>query len=136
MQSFKYREEKSPLFGIIKRPLIEVEIYSDKSKGWISFKRVLADTGADICLLPRFMGNLLVRDATTGIYKKIRGVVPNTFLNGFIHDLRIKIGTKELTAPFFIADSEDVTPIIGRTKALDLFKICFDGSFTNIEEKK
>lgn len=97
---------------------------------------MLADTGADICLLPRFMGNLLVEDITRGVYKKIRGVVPNTFLNGFIHDLKIKIAEKEFTAPVFIADSEDVTPIIGRTKALDLFKACFDGSSTSIEEKK
>ena len=42
---------------------------------------------------------------------------------------------KEFIAPVFIADSEDVTPIFGRAKTLDLFKVCFDGSFTNIEEK-
>lgn len=135
MPSFKYQEEKSSLFGIIKRPLVEIEIYSNKSKNWISFKRVLADTGADICLLPRFMGNLVVKDITAGIYKRIRGVVPNTFLNGFIHNLKIKIIEKEFTAPVFIADSEDVTPIIGRAKALDLFKACFDGNYANIVEK-
>lgn len=120
---------------MIKRPLIEIEIYSNKSEDWISFKRMLADTGADICLLPRFMGNLLVEDVTKGIYKKIRGVVPNTFLNGFIHNLNIKIGEKEFTAPVLIADSEDVTPIIGRVKALDIFRAWFDGDLTSIEEK-
>ena len=135
MHSFKYQEDKSSLFGIIKRPLVELEIYSIKLKKWIPFKRVLADTGADICLLPRFMGNLLVEDATTGIYKRLRGVVPNTFLNGFIHNLKIRIADQEFTAIVFIADSEDVTPILGRAKALDLFKACFDGSFTSIEEK-
>lgn len=120
------------MFGIIKRPLVELEIYSAKQKKWITFKHVLADTGADICLLPRFMGNLLVEDATDGIYKRIRGVVPNTFLNGFIHDLKIKIAGMEFTAPVFIADSEDVTPILGRAKALDLFKACFDGNSVSI----
>ena len=133
MPSFKYQEEKSSLFKVVKRPLIELEIYSIKLKRWVPFKRVLADTGADICLLPRFMGNLLVEDVTTGIYKRIMGVVPNTFLNGFIHNLKIKIGDREFTAPVFIADSEDVTPILGRAKSLDLFKACFDGSSTNIE---
>ena len=132
MPSYRYREEKSSLFGIIKRPLIELEIYSIKLKKWISFKRVLADTGADICLLPRFMGNLLVEEVTEGIYKKIRGVVPNTFLDGFIHNLKIKIGNEEFIAPVFIADSEDVTPILGRVKAIDLFKVCFDGDFITI----
>lgn len=133
MPSFKYQEEKSSLFKVIKRPLIELEIYSIKLKRWVPFKRVLADTGADICLLPRFMGNLIVEDVTTGIYKRIRGVVPNTFLNGFIHNVKIKIGVREFTAPVFIADSEDVTPILGRAKSLDLFKVCFDGDSTTIE---
>lgn len=135
MPSFKYHQENSSLFGIIERPLIELEIYSTKSEKWVTFKKVLADTGADICLLPRFMGNLLIDDITTGTYKRIRGVVSNTFLNGFIHSLKIRIEDKKFTAPVFIADSEDVTPIIGRVKALDLFKACFDGSYTNIHEK-
>ena len=135
MLSFKYQEEKSSLFGVIKRPLLELEIYSTKLKKWILLKRVLADTGADICLLPRFMGNLLVEDVTTGIYKRLRGVVPNTFLNGFIHNLKIRITDKEFTTFVFIADSEDVTPILGRAKALDLFKACFNGNFTSIEGK-
>lgn len=135
MPSFKYKEGKSSLFGIIKRPLISLEIYSQKLHRWIFLEKVLADTGADISLLPRFMGNLLVDDITTGIYKKIRGIVPNTFLNGFMHNLKIKIADREFTAPVFIADSEDVTPILGRARALDLFKACFDGDFTIIEEK-
>lgn len=135
MPSFKYQEGKSSLFGAIKRPFVALEMYSAKLHRWTAFKEVLADTGADICLLPRFMGNLLIEDATTGVYKRIRGIVPNTFLNGFIHDLKIKIANKEFTAPVFIADSEDVTPILGRAKALDLFKVCFDGSFISIEEK-
>lgn len=133
MPSFKYQEEKSSLFTVIKRPLIELDIYSIKLKRWVHFKRVLADTGADICLLPRFMGNLIVEDVTTGIYKRIRGVVPNTYLDGFIHNVKIRIGGKEFTAPVFIADSEDVTPIFGRAKSLDLFKACFDGNSTTIE---
>ena len=135
MPLFKYQEGKSLLFGSIKRPLITLGIYSTKLNRWIIFKEVLADTGADICLLPRFMGNLLVDDITGGNYKRIRGIVPNTFLNGFIHSLKIRIEDKEFTAPIFIADSEDVTPILGRVNALDLFKVCFDGNFTSMEEK-
>ncbi len=135
MPSFKYQEGKSSLFGVIKRPLISLEVYSTKLNRWVAFKEVLADTGADICLLPRFMGNLLLDDVTMGSYKKIRGVVPNTFLNGFIHNLKIRVADKEFTAPVFIADSEDVTPILGRVKALDLFKARFDGDYTNVEEK-
>lgn len=135
MPSFKYQEGKSFLFGTVKRPLIEIEMYSTKSEKWISISDVLADTGADICLLPRFIGDLLVGNTTTGTYKEIRGVVPNTFLNGFIYNLKIKIADHEFIAPVFIADSDNVTPILGRNESLDLFKACFDGEITNIEEK-
>jgi len=93
LPSFKYQEGKSLLFGEIKRPLIEIEIYSTKSDKWIAVSDVLADTGADICLLPRYIGDLIVKDMTAGIYKEIRGVVPNTFLNGFIHKLKVKLPT-------------------------------------------
>ncbi|MBI2136207.1 hypothetical protein HYU06_03990 [Candidatus Woesearchaeota archaeon] len=135
MPSFSYKEGKSALFISIKRPLIQLDIYSAKSGRWVQFENVLADTGADICLLPRFMGNVLVDDVTRGEYKKIRGVVPNTFLNGFIHNLKIRIDDKELIAPVFIADSEDVTPIFGRVNAMDLFNACFDGDMVKIELK-
>lgn len=135
MPSYKYKEGKSSLLGIIKRPFISLEIYSESQLRWIEIKNVLADTGADICLLPRFIGKLLVGDITTGLYKKIRGVVPNTFLNGFVHNFKIKIGSREFIAPVLIADSEDVTPIFGRARAMDLFKVRFDGDSTIIEEK-
>lgn len=136
MPSFRYQEGKSSLFETIKRPVIELEIYSQKQQKWLHFEKVLADTGADICLLPRFIGNLLVEDIIQGVFKKIRGVVPNTFLEGYIHQLKIKIADKELIAPVFIADAEDVTPIFGRVNALDLFKAEFDGKITKLEEKK
>ncbi len=135
MPSYKYKEGRSLLFETIKRPLIRLDVYSSKSEKWILFEDVLADTGADICLLPKYMGDLLVEDITTGIYKDIRGVVPNTFLNGYIHKLKIRIDSKEFTAQVFIADSENVTPILGRTEALDLFKACFDGDITSIQDK-
>jgi len=137
LPSFKYQEGKSFLFGTIKRPLveIEIEIYSAKSEKWISISDVLADTGANICLLPRFIGDLLVENTTAGIYKEIRGVVPNTFLNGFIHNLKIKIADYEFIAPVFIADSDNVTPILGRNESLDLFEACFDGEVTSIQDK-
>ena len=133
MPSYNYKDGESQLFGVIKRPLIELEMYSLKLERWISFEDVLADTGADICLLPRHMGRLLIEDITIGMYKKIRGVVPNTFLNGFIHNFKMRLGNKEFIAPVFIADADDVTPIFGRVRALDLFKSSFDGKIVEIE---
>ena len=115
---------------------MELEVYSLKLETWVFFEDVLVDTGADICLLPRHLGELIVVDISKGIFKKIRGVVPNTFLHGYIHQIKIRVDNKEFIAPVFIADAEDVTPIFGRGKALDLFIAEFDGETTKVEEKK
>lgn len=122
---FLYKIEESRLFGTISKPIIDAKIYSEKFSAWFSFKKILADTGADISLLPKFMGNQLIKDITKGIPKKIKGVVPNTFIQGYIHNLFWKIGYNIFKAPVFIADSDNVGAILGRTQALDNFNACF-----------
>ena len=43
-----------------------------------------------------------------------------------MHYLRCKIGDTAFRALFAIADSDDVPPILGRVKGLDLFEITFN----------
>ncbi len=121
-----YREEKSDVFEIVKRPRIEIEIFSIKKNKWIIFDEVLADTGADFSVLPRYTGNLIVDDITTGKYAEIKGVVPGVKLIVYIHKLKLKIDEVEFESSVAIADSDDVPMILGRIKGLDLFKCIFD----------
>ncbi|MGB2727783.1 MAG: hypothetical protein WBD09_04825 [Halobacteriota archaeon] len=83
------------------------------------------DSGADSTVLPRFIGELLVEDTTSGKYSEIKGVVPGSVLIAYIHDLRIKVGEREFRAPVAIADSNDVPSIFGRIDSLDLFEANF-----------
>ncbi len=55
-KSFKYKEKKSGIFGKVGRPLIDLEIYSQTKKRWLIISEVLADSGADVSLLPRYIG--------------------------------------------------------------------------------
>jgi predicted aspartyl protease len=122
---FPYREEESDIFDRIKRPRIKVEIFSQTTGAWGVIDEVLVDTGADFCVLPRLIGNLLVEDITQGKYTEIKGVVPGVRLIAYLHELRIKLGGREFTAPVAIADSDDVPCIFGRVRALDLFDANF-----------
>jgi len=124
-KEFDYKQEESDAFGSIKRPRIEIQIFSKKKNRWIWVDEVLADTGADFCVLPRYPGNFFVEDITTGKYIEIKGVVPGARLIAYIHQLKIKIADMELKTHVAIADSDDVPSIFGRVKALDLFDADF-----------
>jgi hypothetical protein len=76
----------------------------------------------------------LLKDIKKGRYLEIRGITPGAYTEVFIHHLTCKIGNLKFVAPFAIADSDDVPPILGRVKGLDLFKaIFYKGKETRLE---
>ncbi|NQE45682.1 hypothetical protein C5S31_06660 [ANME-1 cluster archaeon GoMg2] len=81
---FPYVEEESDVLNAVMRPRIKVKALSELVSDWITIDEVLADTGADFCVLPRDIGETLVKDITTGKYAEIKGVVPGTILVGGI----------------------------------------------------
>ena len=134
MPSFDYKEQESLIFKKVLRPLITIEAYSQIKNKWFIVENILADTGADISILPREIGETLVDDVTTGISQEIKGVVPFAKLIAYIHNLKFRINGKEFELPVAIADSFDVPPILGRVKGLDLFDADFKkGQKVNIE---
>jgi len=47
-------------------------------------------------------------------------------LISYIHHFKIKLGEKIFPVPVAVADSDNVPPILGRCKALDLFNVKFN----------
>lgn len=125
-KTFEYKEQESAIFGQVRRPIIMIEVFSKLKNIWIPLYKVVADTGADISILPRFAGRLIVEDITNGKQIEIRGIVPYSKLICYIHELRFKIDDKEFELPVAIADSDDVPIILGRVNGLDLFRCNFD----------
>lgn len=122
---FPYKEEESDIFELVKRPRIKLKIFSQLANDWVILDEVLADTGADFCVFPRYIGETVVEDITTGKYIEIKGVVPSTRLIAYIHNLKIKITDLEFETYIAIADSDDVPSIFGRVKGLDEFDARF-----------
>lgn len=124
---FDYHEETSKIFGMVKRPRIEMEIYSKERNEWILIDEVLADTGADLTVLPRSIGEMIVSDIIEGEYVEIKGVVPSAVLIAFIHIFNMRIGEYEFSQRVAIADSNNVPVVFGRVDGLDRFHAYFDG---------
>ena len=125
MPSFNYKKQKSGLFGNVLRPIIELEAYSQVIDDWLVLENILADTGADISMLPRSIGEALVADITQARKAQIKGVVPRARVNVYIHTLKFRLNSKHFNLPVAIADSDSVPPILGRIKGLDLFNANF-----------
>ncbi len=122
---FPYKEKESGIFGKTKRPLIDLYLYSQIKKNWLFVADILADTGADISILPRTIGELLLKDIKKGRYLEIRGITPGAYTEVFLHNLTCKIRDIKFKTIFAIADSDDVPPILGRFKGLDIFEAIF-----------
>jgi len=123
--TYEYKECDSGIFGKVKRPLLSIEVKASNDI-WFTLRDVLADTGADISILPRDIGELLVDDITKGKTIELRGIVPYAKLIVFLHDICYRFEGEEFIAPTAIAESNDVVPLLGRTKALDRFKAVFE----------
>jgi len=135
LPSFDYKEQNSDIFGKVLRPLIKLEVYSFTRNKWLELKDVLADSGADLSILPRDIGEALLEDITKGKIAEVKGVISYAKLTVFINTLKFRINSKEFELPVAIADSDDVLPILGRVKGLDLFNVNFSkGKTVSLEE--
>lgn len=101
-----------------------LQIFSRVFKEWITVEDVLADTGADISIIPKTLGIILVGDIIKRRRYKIHGMVSSTFM--YVHRLKIRLDGKELLVTVAIANSDNVPPTLGRKHGLDKFKVIFD----------
>jgi len=118
---FPYRIGHSDLLGRIRRPLLPVSVFSERFQEWIEIENLLADTGADLTLLPSHLGELLVRDIRDAERGDVRGIVPGRGLRIYRHLLSLRIGTRAFRGTVGIAESTAVPALVGRYQALDHF---------------
>lgn len=76
-------------------------------------------------ILPRYIGELLVKDITSGKRIEVRGIIPYSMLICYLHTLKFKIHKREFALPVALADSDVVPSILGRINGLDIFDARF-----------
>lgn len=122
MVEFEYREEDSRLFGKIVRPVADIYFIDNEGNKLISFMYI--DSGADITLIPRKLGESLGFTVEGGKIIEIGGI-GNAKVPVIIKTASIMIGVRKVEVRIAWALTEEVPPLLGRTDVFDLFKIIF-----------
>ena len=86
----------------------------------------MADTGADLSLLPKNLGTLLVGNIRGGKRYKMTGLIADSPRYFYLHSIKARLGSKKFDAVFAIAVRDDVPPTLGRIGALDRVNIEYE----------
>ena len=122
---FKYARENSSSLGFVYRPITKVGLRD--SNGEMFELSMLVDSGADISILSKRIGDIMGLDVEQGEAKVFRGIVGE--LIAYVHKIPLFINGKKVETRVAFALSE-VPNLLGR---LDIFKN-FEISFRKEEE--
>lgn len=123
---FPFEEQRTSIFGVIKRPVADVSFWSVIFKKWVPV-RMVVDTGADYTLLPKWIAGKLGVDLNRDCRRyKTAGVggEENVFL--LKKEWQAKIGEWEESVVLGFIGDNDVPPLLGRLKFMEKFKVTFD----------
>lgn len=111
---FKFTKENSSSLGIVYRPIVKVGLRD--ADGELFELSVLVDSGADISIFSRRIGDIMGIDVEKGEEKIFRGIVGE--LIAYVHKIPVSINDREVETRVAFALSE-VPNLLGR---LDIFK--------------
>lgn len=124
--SFPFREEESPIFGRINRPVAEVFIKDQAHDLWQPVTMIV-DTGADYTLLPLFLAKELsvdlIRDCRIITTQGIGGTSKVYLLKNTIE---VKIGEFNRQIPLGFLDDDYIPPLLGRQEFFETFRVVFE----------
>lgn len=118
---FSYRKENSKLIGVIYRPIAKVEFKSNV--GWVP-ELMYVDSGADITLIPKSLGDLLGFDISTEAIHEVRGI-GETAIPVILKNIELKLGEYVFNSRVAWALIEEVPPLLGRLDIFDAFEVSF-----------
>jgi len=122
---FPYVEYPSPTFGVTLRPVVTLELYSERFHIWVRVDKCLADTGADVSVIPLPLGRFLVGDETAGRPMTVSGLSPGTQTNAFLHVIQCRLRDEMFEMPAALIETERAPIVFGRREALDRFVVRF-----------
>lgn len=132
--SFPFKEEHSPIFGKIRRPIAHVAIKHKKENIW-RLATMIIDTGADYTLFPRFFAEALgvsLKSDCKEITTKGVGGKSNVYL--LQRKIDVRIGTFHRKIPVGFFSSDYIPPLLGRQEFFETFKVVFEKFTTRFEE--
>lgn len=122
MIKYRWHEELSESFGVIKRPVAELHI-KDKSNVWRAIN-MYVDSGADISIIRRDFGELFGHDVKKGRKIELKGI-GEAIVIAYIHKMDLLVGKHEIKVEIAIAENDKVPNVLGRKIIFDIFEIQF-----------
>jgi len=120
---FNFKEEQSRIFGPILRPVARIILINRKNE---VPEHVYVDSGADITLIPKSVGELLgFKIEESDKIEEMKGI-GDYGIPVIIKKLKIKIGEKTIDARVAWSLLEDVPLLLGRIDIFRLFNISFE----------
>lgn len=120
---FDFKEEQSRIFGPIPRPVARIILIN---RGNEVPEHVYVDSGADITLIPKSVGELLGFKIEEGDKVEEMKGIGDYGIPVIIKKLKIKIGEKIIDARVAWSLIEDVPLLAGRIDIFRLFNIRFE----------
>lgn len=133
MIEFDYLEEDSRLFGKIFRPVACVQFIDQKDQKLAAYMYI--DSGADITLIPRQLGETLGFEIAGDEIIEIGGL-GDAKVPVIIKTVTMLLGEEKITCRVAWALVEEVPPLLGRTDLFELFTITFDQKNKKIRFEK
>ena len=126
---FAFEKHPSAIFGSIYRPVAKVNFWSYKFNQWLEII-LIVDTGADYTLLPKFysvdLGIDLKKDCTAYITHGVGGAEKVYMLK----NAKVKLGKWETKIPLGFLDHDNIPPLLGRQRFLEVLKVSFHRHIT------
>jgi hypothetical protein len=117
---FEFAKENSSSLGVVYRPIVKVGLID--ADGDLFELSMLVDSGADISIFSKRIGDIMGVDVEQGDEKIFRGIVGE--LIAYVHSIQMLIYGRKVETRVAFAISE-VPNLLGRLDVFDLFEICF-----------
>jgi len=123
--SFPYEKEESKIFGKIRRPVAQIEVWSQLINDWVSVPMIV-DTGADYTLFPRYTAFDFGIDLKKDCEKySTFGVGGEEVVYIYKKNLPIRLSGWKGKIPVGFLGADNVPPLLGRLRCLDKFDVLF-----------
>lgn len=131
--SFTYETKHSSIFQIIKRPIAEISFLSPARKKWLKYIMIV-DTGADYTIFPFKVASDLGIDVEKDCTQHFtRGIGGSEKVYIYNKNILMKIGNFKKGVPIGFLERDDIPPLLGRHKCLDLFDMLFSNFTTSFK---